>query len=374
MRLIHNLRQYSKSYGQLLEQVRENCPSFLQDLLPTKRKFIYNLGAAFEVQDLQPYHVEELSHSHFHEVAHLSNVKHLKHSVKEILIPRIVGTPGHEKVRIFIVQSLEDLKWSVKLHSFHETVPILGHLHFHNIVATLNPNAERYLVLACHYDSKYMEGTEFLGATDSAVPCAMMLNLAKVLEQQLEQFRNTELSLMFIFFDGEEAFKEWSAKDSIYGARHLARKWEKEGFLPKLDLLVLLDLLGMPDPKFYSFFSNTESWYSRLLNIEDRLADTGLMERYVSSGVSRPQDPNRYFQPNALRSSFIEDDHIPFLRRNVPVLHIIPVPFPTVWHTPDDNETIIDYSTTENLARIIRLFTLEYLMGTVSEIDKDWIK
>lgn len=30
---------------------------------------------------------------------------------------------------------------------------------------------------------------------------------------------------MFIFFDGEEAFKEWGPKDSIYGARHLAKTW-----------------------------------------------------------------------------------------------------------------------------------------------------
>lgn len=30
---------------------------------------------------------------------------------------------------------------------------------------------------------------------------------------------------MFIFFDGEEAFKEWGPNDSIYGAKHLARKW-----------------------------------------------------------------------------------------------------------------------------------------------------
>ena len=30
---------------------------------------------------------------------------------------------------------------------------------------------------------------------------------------------------MLIFFDGEEAFKEWSPKDSIYGARHLAEIW-----------------------------------------------------------------------------------------------------------------------------------------------------
>ena len=61
---------------------------------------------------------------------------------------------------------------------------------FTNIIATLNPSAKRRLVLACHYDSKYYppqwHGREFQGATDSAVPCAMMLELARALDQELK--------------------------------------------------------------------------------------------------------------------------------------------------------------------------------------------
>jgi hypothetical protein len=30
---------------------------------------------------------------------------------------------------------------------------------------------------------------------------------------------------------------------------------------------------------------------------------------------------------------YIEDDHTPFLHKGVSVLHIIPQPFPKVWHT-----------------------------------------
>ncbi len=31
-----------------------------------------------------------------------------------------------------------------------------------------------------------------------------------------------------VFFDGEEAFVDWSDTDSLYGSRHLAAKWEQE--------------------------------------------------------------------------------------------------------------------------------------------------
>ena len=43
----------------------------------------------------------------------------------------------------------------------------------------------------------------------------------------LKYFQKSDLSLQFIFFDGEEAFEQWSDRDSIYGARNLAAKWEK---------------------------------------------------------------------------------------------------------------------------------------------------
>lgn len=63
----------------------------------------------------------------------------------------------------------------------------------------------------------------------------MLINLAIVMKDHLNQIRgNNDLSLKILFFDGEEAFLNWNPLDSIYGARHLAQKWENEGFLPKI--------------------------------------------------------------------------------------------------------------------------------------------
>ena len=39
-----------------------------------------------------------------------------------------------------------------------------------------------------------------------------------------------------IFFDGEEAFVEWSDTDSIYGAKHLAKRWDDEGTLKDMEV------------------------------------------------------------------------------------------------------------------------------------------
>lgn len=84
----------------------------------------------------------------------------------------------------FLVDTMQRLNWNVEEFAFDARTPV-GHKTFTNVVATLDPTATRRLVIACHYDSKIDNRGEFIGATDSAVPCAMMLHLATALHSQL---------------------------------------------------------------------------------------------------------------------------------------------------------------------------------------------
>lgn len=83
----------------------------------------------------------------------------------------------------FIIGKLKEDGWHVELDEFTDNTPF-GTRQFTNVIATLNPEAERMLAVAAHYDSKLMtpeNGKYFLAASDSAVPCAMMLDFAKLL-------------------------------------------------------------------------------------------------------------------------------------------------------------------------------------------------
>lgn len=92
---------------------------------------------------------------------------------------------------------LQAMDFHVELDAFTRNVPIFDNVTFTNIVAKLNPDAKEYLTLACHYDSKYFPNEVFQGAVDSAVPCAIMLNVAKTLQTQLNPWRTKDdLSLM----------------------------------------------------------------------------------------------------------------------------------------------------------------------------------
>lgn len=95
-------------------------------------------------------------------LAKLSNVTYIEEILDNILIPRAVGTHNHEFVYEYIVDELIKLKWHVDFEVFENTTDY-GRRLFKNVIATLNPNAERYLVLACHYDSTNSTNTNFVG-------------------------------------------------------------------------------------------------------------------------------------------------------------------------------------------------------------------
>ncbi|XP_067844810.1 glutaminyl-peptide cyclotransferase isoform X1 [Heptranchias perlo] len=290
--------------------------------------------------------------------------------LRPMLRERYPGSIGNVAVRQHIVNQLSELQagWVTEEDTFHEATPY-GTVTFSNIISTLNPSAKRRLVLACHHDSKYYNewwySRVYVGATDSAVPCAMMLELARALDNLLLEMKDIsdrpDLTLQLIFFDGEEAFQYWSENDSLYGSRHLARKMERTAHPPGatdtnqlhgIDLFVLLDLIGAPNPRFPSYFPNTARWHKRLQLIERRLHRLGVLSDH----------PNevKYFWTK-MRAGHIDDDHTPFLQRGVPILHIIPTPFPQVWHSMEDNEHNLDPTTIDNLSKILQLFVLEYL-------------
>lgn len=70
----------------------------------------------------------------------------------------------------------------------------------------------------------------------------------------------------------------------------------------------MLDLLGGPNPKFYSYFVETERWFVRLVEIEESLGEMGQLRKNYKSGYD-----SRYFIPRSV-GAHIEDDHIPFMK------------------------------------------------------------
>ena len=154
-----------------------------------------------------------------------------------ILRPRVSGTEGNIAVRQhfidFFKAHLPD--WKIELHNSTSTTPVSGgkQVPFVNIVATRDPPGSfegdvARLALVAHYDSKYTpEG--FIGAVDSAAPCAMIMHIARSIDAALakkwaatskDDFDVEHKGVQILLLDGEEAFQTWTDTDSLYGARY----------------------------------------------------------------------------------------------------------------------------------------------------------
>ncbi|KAJ7286210.1 glutaminyl-peptide cyclotransferase-like protein [Mycena rebaudengoi] len=311
--------------------------------------------------------------------------------LSKILIPRVSDTENNTLVRNYIISKLKALDWHIEQDAFNDTTP-LGKKRFTNIIATKDPNASRRVILAAHFDSKYYpEPNRFFGATDSAAPCAMMLDLAEALNPLLNE-RATRLdagmeddedvsdtTLQLVFFDGEEAFVTWTDDDSIYGARHLAERWATTYALPNskrrltmgpqatelagIEHFILLDLLGAVNPRIQSYKLSTAWLFDALISAEKRLGESGAFTYEKEQGMA-PGKWKSFFVPRSTVSyntGGIEDDHIPFLARGVDVLHLITTPFPPVWHTVDDDASALHMPTMRRWNILLRVFMSEYL-------------
>ncbi|KAE8443533.1 hypothetical protein EG329_001773 [Mollisiaceae sp. DMI_Dod_QoI] len=303
-----------------------------------------------------------------------------------ILIPRVPGTPGSLAVQKHFVDwfSTNLPKWTVEFQNSTSTTPATGerHVPFANIIITRDPPWTKpgdvgRLALVAHYDSK-LTPLGFIGATDSAAPCAMIMHAARSVDEALTRKWEAmqaegmngleeEKGVQILFLDGEEAFLSWTDSDSLYGARSLAEQWDTTPHaamstyhtaLNSITLFLLLDLLGTSKPRVPSYFKTTHWAYQSLAGIESRLRSLGVFQSSADSHFLPETDKAANQFNNAWG---VQDDHIPFMARGVEVLHIIPTPFPHVWHTIADDGEHLDIPTVEDWARMVTAFVGEWM-------------
>lgn len=203
--------------------------------------------------------------------------------VNSVMIPRVSGSVGNQRIRQLIKYELTKAGvQNIQADSFTASTPN-GNVQFENVIGRLDGQSCETIVLAAHLDSKKTSRSgrqveRFVGMTDSAVPVAMLLHLARLwAPQYFHSSKKPNYSLEFIFFDGEEAFREWSLTDSLYGSRHLASKWsksdstlpncKKRNRLESIKLFILLDLIGSSGPTFQSYYADTHKYYRQMASL-----------------------------------------------------------------------------------------------------------
>jgi len=141
--------------------------------------------------------------------------------------PHPAGSDAIEKARDYIEAQLRHSGWQVTRQAFTDDTP-RGKTHFVNLIARFagdaNPASPSFL-LCSHYDTKLFDTFRFVGANDGGSSTGLLLELARVLGHQPSVAKNVEL----LFFDGEEAYENFSQTDGLYGSRYFARQLQSEG-------------------------------------------------------------------------------------------------------------------------------------------------
>jgi Zn-dependent M28 family amino/carboxypeptidase len=164
------------------------------------------------------------------------------------------------------------------------------------------------IILAGHYDTKRYD-FEFVGANDGGSSTAVLLELARI-TADLDLGHGLE----FLFFDGEEAVRDWTLTDSLYGSRFDVDRRSAAGTLDDLKALILIDMIGDRD-----------------LQILQETASTGWLRSLIWASADRLG----YSKHFGTRFALIDDDHVPYLNAGIPALDLIDFDYP-YWHTPQD--------------------------------------
>lgn len=210
--------------------------------------------------------------------------------------PRPIGSDTHRKVEDYIKSHLQGMQIEEDKFTANTTA---GNFPLNNIIAKIPGKKDGIIVLASHYDTNYpLRNEDFVGANDGASTSGLLLEFAN----QLKSKPNDGYSIWLLFTDGEEATVEWSDADSVYGTKHLAKKWQQDGTAQKIKAFILLDMIGDKD-----------------LGVERESNSTPWLMDVIGRAAQRTGNQSYFFA----REEAVNDDHLPFKNIGVPVADLI---------------------------------------------------
>jgi len=240
-----------------------------------------------------------------------------------------------EKGRDYIEAQLRHAGWQVTRQAFTDDTP-RGKIHFVNLIARFGGEANQIspsFLLCSHYDTKLFDTIRFVGANDGGSSTGLLLELARVLGQHPSLARKVELA----FFDGEEAFENFSATDGLYGSRYFARQLQGEG-AKKFRGGILFDMVG------------------------DRSLDITLPP---DSPSALAHDVFAAAEALKLRKYFsyldrdLIDDHAPLNAIGIPTIDIIDFDYPS-WHTAEDTMDKISAQSLQIVGSVALYYLAEF--------------
>jgi Zn-dependent M28 family amino/carboxypeptidase len=234
---------------------------------------------------------------------HFNGAKALEYARQFVAIgPRWPTSPNHLKAEAFLRDHFRHD--NLEEDTFTAMTPI-GLVGMRNFIVRFPGKKDGAIVLATHYETNYwLKNINFVGANDGGATTGLLLAIADQLRAETSGGRKLDgYSVWLLFDDGEESINSaWTDSDSLYGTRHLAAKWARDGTLGKIKAFILADMIGDKD-----------------LDIQQESKDAGWLVALVRQAAKKFGDEKYFFKVEET----IEDDHLPFVQRGVPSIDLI---------------------------------------------------
>ncbi len=232
--------------------------------------------------------------------------------------PRWPTSQGHGKAEQFL-----------RSHFAHDQVEedaftadtSIGPVAMRNYIVRYPGKKDGVIVLGSHYETNYwLRNINFVGANDGAATVGLLMAIGDELRAQAAGGRKLDgYSVWLVFFDGEESFQtQWSNSDALFGSRHLAAKWGRDGTLGHIKAFILADMIGDKD-----------------LDIQRESQSADWLVALVRQAARKYGYERYFFQ----QEETVEDDHVPFVQRGVPSIDVIDLdygPNDSYHHTVQD--------------------------------------
>ena len=252
--------------------------------------------------------------------------------------PRIPGTQAIENARLYLEEKLQEFGWVTVRQSFNDDTPN-GSIKFINLRARFPTvsakdiewkNGGDVILVCSHYDTKLVKGVEFIGANDGGSSTGVLVELARLFASKPELARKVEL----VFFDGEEAFVDFTPTDGLYGSRHYAKFWRSAPINKKPRAAFVLDLVGDKEMRIDPPYDSPSNLLSELYRAAQNLGYRSLFGIYPTP---------------------ITDDHVPLNAAGIPALDIIDSRYISKgkWHTSQDNLNSISENKLEIIGKVV---------------------
>jgi len=251
---------------------------------------------------------------------------HVQHLVD--LGPRPAGSEALEKSRLYIIEQLKSAGWTVARSEFSDQTP-RGKVAFVNLIARFGTSEKKeaaQFLLCSHYDTKTFDTIRFVGANDGGSSTGLLIEMARVLALSPALAAKIEL----LFFDGEEAFENFTATDGLYGSRHFAQELRDSGKAKSVRGGILFDMIGDKSLDVTLPSDSPADLTRNIFAAADALGQRAHFT-YLDRGMT--------------------DDHTPLNEIGIPVIDLIDFDFPP-WHTAGDTLDKISAESLEIVGRV----------------------